>query len=369
MPQATDRRGIVRWLLWSCLFWTAVGLFFAIQLRFAGLGWREALDWSLARSYSWGLLTPFIFLFDRWAVDRFALRWRVLLHVPLGVACTLAAILVRLAVRPLRGAPMPDDVFVFVAERAVPDLTFYVAIAFVSMVRAYANYMRARVSSAQDRAVALERRLAEAQLNNLKAQLQPHFLFNALNTISSLTESDPGLARRLMARLGDLLRVSLAHTSRPLVTLGEELTFLDDYLSIESARFEDRMSVSVDVDDDLVDVLVPSFLLQPLVENAIRHGLAPRLTGGRIDVSAKRANGSLILSARDDGVGLPPDWTPSRRGGIGIGNLHSRLTTLYGCGDLLSITNLVSGGVQATIEIPLAARGQAPDGSARVGGL
>ena len=129
------------------------------------------------------------------------------------------------------------------------------------------------------------------------------------------------------------------------------------------------MSVSVDVDDDLVDVLVPSFLLQPLVENAIRHGLAPRLTGGRIDVSAKRANGSLILSVRDDGVGLPADWTPSRSGGIGIGNLHSRLATLYGCGGLLSITNQVSGGVQATIEIPLAARGQESDGRARVGGL
>jgi LytS/YehU family sensor histidine kinase len=212
--------------------------------------------------------------------------------------------------------------------------------------------------------MALERRLGEAQLNNLRAQLQPHFLFNALNTISSLTESDPGLARRLMARLGDLLRASLAHTARPLVPLGEELTFLDDYLSIESARFEDRITVSVDVDEDVVDVAVPSFLLQPLVENAIRHGLAPRVAGGHIDVSARRSGRSVVLSVRDDGVGLPVGWSPADGGGIGLGNLKSRLLALYGRDDLLSIANRDTGGVQVSVEVPLAAATPASNGHA-----
>ena len=131
----------------------------------------------------------------------------------------------------------------------------------------------------------LERRLVEARLQSLRAQLQPHFLFNALNTISAFTESNPQMARRLMAQLGDLLRASLRHTAQPLVTLGEELTFLDDFLAIESARFEGRLQVSVDADDDLLPRMVPAFLLQPLVENAIRHGVGTRLSGGRVDVS------------------------------------------------------------------------------------
>ena len=125
------------------------------------------------------------------------------------------------------------------------------------------------------RSADLERRLVESQLQSLRAQLQPHFLFNALNTISAFTETNPQMARRLMAQLGDLLRASLRHASQPLVTLGEELTFLDDYLAIESARFEGRMHVSVRADDDLLPMMVPSFLLQPLVENAIRHGVGP----------------------------------------------------------------------------------------------
>ena len=148
----------------------------------------------------------------------------------------------------------------------------------------------------------------ESQLQSLRAQLQPHFLFNALNTISAFTETNPQMARRLMAQLGDLLRASLTHAAQPLVTLGEELTFLDDYLAIESARFEGRMHVSVRADDDLLPVMVPSFLLQPLVENAIRHGVGPRLSGGRVEVTATGAPSALSLRVRDDGVGLPPDW-------------------------------------------------------------
>lgn len=348
----SSRTRLVRFAFWSFLFWTAISVFFAAQLHFAGLPWSVAFEWSLPRWYTWGLLTPAIFRLDRRLIELLALRWRIALHVPLGVAWTLLAISLRLAIRPVRGAAFPDDVTVFFLQRVGPDLTIYAVIACVSMLRAYANHMKARVQQAHDLALSLERRLAEAQLNNLRAQLQPHFLFNALNTISALTESDPPLARRLMARLGDLLRASLAHTAQPLVPLGEELTFLDDYLTIESARFADRITIHVEVDEQAADVLVPSFLLQPLVENAIRHGVGPRLSGGRVHVSAVRNGTALTLQVRDDGLGLHPDWDFDTHAGIGLTNLKSRLEHLYGHDGLLSIAPIASGGVEVRVTIP-----------------
>ena len=238
-PGATSgRTRVIRLVLWSFLFWTALGAFFATLLHFAGLPWLVALEWSLPRWYTWGLLTPAILWLDRWLIDRLALGWRIALHLPLAVAWTSFAILLRLAVRPLRGAPLPTDLTAFFVERFPPDILIYAVIAGVSLMRAYTGRVNERERQARDLATSLERRLSEARLQNLRAQLQPHFLFNALNTISAFTESNPQMARRLMAQLGDLLRASLAHASQPVVTLGEELTFLDDYLAIESARFE-----------------------------------------------------------------------------------------------------------------------------------
>ena len=181
------------------------------------------------------------------------------------------------------------------------------------------NTFVSRKSARTSCAASLERRLAEARLHTLRAQLQPHFLFNALNTISAFTETNPRVARRLMEQLGDLLRASLTHTAQPLVTLGEELTFLDDYLAIESARFEGRIQVSVNVDDHLIDRQVPSFLFQPLVENAIRHGVAPRLSAD-VSRSPRRKTGPmLVLRVRDNGLGLPPDWSFDQHAGVGYG--------------------------------------------------
>ena len=139
-----------------------------------------------------------------------------------------------------------------------------------------------------------------------------------------------------MAQLGDLLRASLRHAAQPLVTLGEELTFLDDFLAIESARFEGRMHVSVQADDDVLPVMVPSFLLQPLVENAIRHGVGPRLSGGRVDITATGTPAQRSsVRVRDDGVGLPADWSFERDAGVGLRNVAARLEHLYGRPGLL----------------------------------
>ena len=231
------------------LLWTALAVVFATQLYFAGLPWNVALAWTLPRWYSWGLLTPGGLLARSAArakprrcrcawpcTCRSASpgpRWRFSSGWPRG----------RCADR-----PFPTTLADYFLDRFYSDLLIYAVIAGVSFSRHYADAGEAR-TRAGARTGALRPRTwndgsSKSQLQSLRAQLQPHFLFNALNTISAFTETNPQMARRLMAQLGDLLRASLRHAAQPLVTLGEELTFLDDFLAIESARFEGRLHVS-----------------------------------------------------------------------------------------------------------------------------
>lgn len=337
------------------LLWTALAGFFATQLYFAGLPWPVALAWTLPRWYSWGLVTPFIFRLDRRLAAAARFPVRVALHVPLALVWTAVTIALRLAARPLRGSPLPDNFHIYLLDRFYSDLPIYAVIAGISFARLYAEQVRRGIREAHELAlwsVALERRLVEARLQSLRAQLQPHFLFNALNTISAFTESNPKMARRLMAQLGDLLRASLRHTSQPFITLGEELTFLDDFLAIESARFEGRLNVSVHADDEQLTRMVPAFLLQPIVENAIRHGVGTRLSGGRVDVSITAKGRALNIRVRDDGVGLPPDWSFDRDAGVGLRNVADRLEQMYGTSGLLRITAVATGGVDVQIDLP-----------------
>ena len=335
--------------------WTALAFAFATQLYFAGMPWNKALAWTLPRWYSWALLTPGVLWVDRRLAAATTLPVRLALHVPLGAAWASVAILLRLALRPLRGSAFPADFTDAFLDRFYSDLLIYAVVAGVSFSRHYADQVTRTRQEAHElalRTADLERRLVESQLQSLRAQLQPHFLFNALNTISAFTETNPQMARRLMAQFGDLLRASLQHAAQSLVTLGAELTFLDDFLAIESARFEGRLQVSVRAHDHLLQVMVPSFLLQPLVENAIRHGLGPRLSGGRVEVTVTGQPSALTLRVRDDGVGLPPGWSFERDVGVGLRNIAARLEHLYGRPGLLRIVPLASGGVEAQIDLP-----------------
>jgi two-component system LytT family sensor kinase len=351
---------VTRWLktfLWAALLWTALAVVFATQLYFAGLAWPLALAWSIPRWYSWGLLTPAVFWLDKRIGRDWPLPARVAMHVPLGVFWTTVSIGLRLATRPLRGAVVPDNLTAFFLDRFYSDLLIYAVIAGASLARDYAQQARERERQAHDLALErtkLERDLIEARLHGLRAQLHPHFLFNALNTISAFTETDPPTARRLMGQLGSLLRASLAHATRPLVTLGEELTFLDDYLAIESARFEGRITVTVDADDDILDRRVPGFLLQPIVENAIRHGVAPPPSGGRVAVNAGPNGSGILRRVRDDGVGLPNGWSIDTHAGVGLRNAASRLEHLYRRAGLLSVRPNTDAGVDVAITIPAA---------------
>ena len=337
------------------VIWTALAGFFATQLYFAGLAWSVALAWTLPRWYAWGVVTPLIFRLDRRLAAATTLPVRVALHVPLAVIWTAITVGLRLAARPLRGSPLPDDFHLYLLDRFYSDLPIYAVIAGISFARLYAAQVRRGLREAHELALwtaDLERRLVEARLQSLRAQLQPHFLFNALNTISAFTESNPQMARRLMAQLADLLRASLRHTAQPLVTLGEELTFLDDFLAIESARFEGRLHVSVHADDELLPRAVPAFLLQPVVENAIRHGVGTRLSGGNVDVSVIASGRALQIRVRDDGVGLPQDWSLGRDAGVGLRNVADRLEHMYGTPGLLKVGPGAAGGVEVQIELP-----------------
>ena len=198
----------------------------------------------------------------------------------------------------------------------------------------------------------LEAQLARAQLQVLRMQLHPHFLFNTLNTISALVHKDVRAADRMLALLGDLLRDSFEKLGAQEVALKQELNFLERYLEIEKARFQDRLIVRTEIASETLDALVPNLILQPLVENAIRHGISRRSGTGSIEVRAWREDGMLAVRIRDDGPGLPSEAVMASRGGVGLANSQARLEQLYGRAHRFDLTNRPEGGLDVTLAIP-----------------
>jgi LytS/YehU family sensor histidine kinase len=199
---------------------------------------------------------------------------------------------------------------------------------------------------------ALQRELVEARLEALRMQLNPHFLFNTLHAVSSLIHDDPEAADRVVARLSELLRLSLDHSKPQEVSLNEELAFLDRYLEIELTRFADRLKIERQIDPGVRNALVPYLILQPLVENAIRHGIEPREDSGHLAICARRNDGSLELRVTDDGAVLADPGAAHPREGIGLSNTRSRLRHLYGENFRFELVEARGGGLEARIEIP-----------------
>lgn len=207
----------------------------------------------------------------------------------------------------------------------------------------------------------LSQQLAEAELRALRAQINPHFLFNSLNTIASLIPLDPQKAEKFTVRLAKIFRYILLHADQPLSAIDEEMDFLRTYLEIEQIRFGERLLVEFDVENSIAHTAVPSLILQPLVENAIKHGIAPKVGNSRILVQAQRRNGMVLLSVEDDGIGLFANGKPVVRSlsasgsgaGVGLQNVRERLHTMYGTTASLSLINIPGGGSRATLEIPV----------------
>ena len=190
------------------------------------------------------------------------------------------------------------------------------------------------------------------ELNALRRQIEPHFLFNTFNAIAGLVrENRNDAAVSMIAELSDFLRRVVKDSDRQQVPLAEELEFARKYLDIQKARFAERLQFTVDVPTELLPAQVPSLILQPMVENAVKHGIAKRVQGGAIRIAASRSNGTLTLRVYNDGPSLPPDWEKSQSG-IGMANVQTRLQGLYGKAFQLSMCNRAPGGVETSISVP-----------------
>jgi LytS/YehU family sensor histidine kinase len=249
-----------------------------------------------------------------------------------------------------------------VPARIVSGLVTYAAILAAGTALEYGRRERER----QVREAQLQTQLTSARLEALKMQLRPHFLFNTLHAISVLVHESPESATAMVARLGDLLRLSLARNGEHEVPLARELEFVRLYLEIEQTRFQDRLRVSYDVDPAALGAAVPDMLLQPLVENAIKHGISKRAGPGRIELSAHRTDGTLELRVRDDGPGYAPSPRSSHGngngGGIGLSATRARLLELYGDAQRLDVSGAPGGGCQVAITLPFRTTESAANG-------
>jgi sensor histidine kinase YesM len=254
----------------------------------------------------------------------------------------------------LIGQPLPPD---FPGWRNYTLLAFLTQLDWLLMTYlfliglAYALAYRRESETRALNTAQLETRLVEAQLQALQRQLHPHFLFNTLNTVSGLIRSDPDAADAMIDRLGDLLRMTLHKSGIQEVSLKEELDVLEKYVEIERTRFGSRLTIEMRVQPETLDAQVPSLVLQPLVENAIRHGIAPNARPGWIAVSAERSDCDLVLQVVDNGDGLPPDRLMALNRGVGLDNTRARLTHLYRDRFDFSFSNL-DRGFCVTIRIP-----------------
>lgn len=343
---------------WLVVFaiWTVFGLFMTTQGYVARLQAGRPSPWLIIAAVEipycllWGALTPVVLLLARrFPIEREHLRRGIGIHlvagIVLGVVHASVTGALRLWVYEGQGWPFTFQGYVnFMLSYFDYGMLLY----WIILLVIYAIDYTRRLQEKEIRASQLEAQLAQARFQALKMQLHPHFLFNTLNAISVLIGKNPDTARKTVGRLSDLLRQTLENDGAQEVTLRSEVDFLERYLQIEQTRFGDRLSVNLDVDPETYDAAVPTMVLQPLVENAIKHGITRRRGPARIDIRAHRSNGSLEMMVLDNGMGLKG----TIREGVGLANTRARLRQLYGEQHDLTLANAEGGGVIATVTIP-----------------
>jgi hypothetical protein len=324
---------------------TAVGLYFAVQLQVddrphAPLSWVDAILVNLVYAWGWAAMFPAILaLVRRYPLDQ---TWRHSVPAHLVVGCVVTVVHL-VAARAVLGWGYAS------CDEAARQLPPFARSIIGDFHQSYSTYWVIVFAATAWRAAALRARLAEARLEALRAQLQPHFLFNTLNSVSSLLYRDARAADRMIARLAELLRLSLGVDARTEIPLREELALLGRYLEIERLRFEERLRVELDLAPEAAEVPVPPLLLQPLVENAVRHAVARRREGGRVAIGARVEGDSLVVRVADDGPGLPPGGAIP---GVGLSNTRARLRETYGPAAELAIHDAPGGGVVVVVTIP-----------------
>jgi two-component system LytT family sensor kinase len=355
--------GRTRWILILCA-WTIVGLLFAVRrivlvkIQGAHVNWVIESAPELVFWYVWAAYTPLVISLAK----RFPLTGpRLVAHIGIHTITSfmmapLASVTEYFLSRGLLRSVfritdlsalhlLPTFAVSVLAMTFTGVLTYWLVVGLYQSIHFYQAAMERQTRAAQ-----LETQLSHAELENLKSQLHPHFLFNSLHTIGVLMQEDVEAASHLLVSLGDLLRMALERRENE-ITLQSELEFVGKYLEIEQTRFHDRLKVHMDIPTDLLGIYVPSLALQPLVENAIKHGISVDSAAGRVDIAAQRNNGRVSLRVRDDGPGPAPG---SRlRFGVGLNNVQSRLKQLYGDESSLELTRADGRGCEAIITIPL----------------
>ena len=358
MPMNPTRRQTLR--KWGLIFgaWTFLALLFsgppfiqAITQKRAAAGWSTVIA-ELVFSYLWLTLTPLaIWLSRSFRIEGGKRLQRLAVHVLASIGFLLFQIVLFTVVSIPFGwysqlTPLWNRYLLLVLAFTPSNIMFYWGVVVVEHA---VNYYR-KLQERELRASQLEAQLAQSQLQVLKMQLHPHFIFNTLNSISALIHDSPDEADEMVSRLGDLLRMTLETAGVQEVPFKKELEFLAHYLDIEQTRFQDRLHVVMAIQPETLDGLVPSLILQPLVENSIRHGIAPRPEGGCIRIKAWRENSMLRLEVEDNGSGLSNN-TPLKEG-LGLTNTRARVSSLYGDGYGLTLRNAVGGGLVVNLTIP-----------------
>jgi two-component system, LytTR family, sensor kinase len=350
------------WIKWAVIFicWTSFALFFISQNYIIQAHSGRTIEWKmtlfnwLLGSYAWCAITPLILqLSDRFPLQRGKLPRVIGIHTIAAafffiVYLAIFVIVRRLILGPLPEAGSPFESFrsYFIAEFHFGLLIYWLILGINQAIDYYRRYRDRELLASN-----LETRLVEAQLDALRMQLHPHFLFNTLNSVSVLMRRDIDAADRMLLQLSNLLRVTLSGNVAHEIKLRQELEILERYLEIEQIRFQDRLTVRMDIDPSALDALVPQLFFQPLVENAIRHGIADLEIGGEIDIRAERQNGMVYLQVRDNGPGLntsPGNFIE----GVGLSNTRSRLEYLYGSGSRFEVCNAEEGGLIVAAALP-----------------
>ena len=349
----------LRWFLYFCV-WTLLGVSFALSTYLGArqdnvqISWSRIISGYLADFYLWGMLSPLIFLLAR----RFELRKNFPrnLFIHIGTSIVLSGLVlsaasplvwyfgyVNLARNPTLAILWRNNAFS--AYYFHQGLTIY----WTTLVVAHALYYYRGLRETEAQRETLTTQLAQAQLQALRMQIHPHFLFNTLNSISALLHKDVEAADRMIARLGDFLRLTLKRSDAQLVDFEQELEFLKCYLDIELIRFQDRLTVEIDIDPHALTALVPNLILQPIVENAVRHGIAKQTKHGHISIRAQRDGERLIMEVEDNGPGVNANANGS---GIGLNNTRARLEQFYGDDFTFEIANSEKSGASVKLNVP-----------------
>ena len=349
--------------------WSVYGVFNTIVVHTRSLLYGKPMSWTECALYEisyvwiWAAVTPLVLLLSR----RFPLgpshaRRNAAVHI---VGAFLCAILTKsvwdFTALPFVAPSMVPVDFETFQKSILRALDFSVLHYLIVLICHHAVEYYSKYENGRLRASQLEARLATAQLQALKMQLHPHFLFNTLNSISELVHSDPARAESMIVRLSDFLRLTLDHVGTPEVPVGEEIDFLRRYLEIEKLRFEERLSVEWDIDPATLHVRVPNLILQPIVENALKHGISRNSGHGILRISCQRENGRLAMKIFDNGPGpqRPPTSEPVREG-VGLNNTRSRLERVYGGDHHISLRRVAGGGFEVAIRVPMRAAPSLP---------